>query len=34
VLVRIGASPHASDDALRAVAAAVLGRLVQQPPSG
>jgi hypothetical protein len=34
VLVRIGASPVATDDALRAVATAVLGRLVQQPPSG
>lgn len=34
VLVRIGVSPHAGDDALRAVATAVLGRLAQQPPSG
>ena len=34
VLVRIGVSPQASDDALRAVATAVLGRLAQQLRSG
>jgi hypothetical protein len=34
VLVRIGVSPHASDDALRVVATTVLGRLAQQGHSG
>ncbi len=33
-LVQIGVSPHATDDAMRAVATTVLGRLAQQGHSG